>query len=98
LGSKEKIGKKFREIPKKPKFTPPSLMKATPTGFASNTNDTSLTSFSNDDDFSVMSLGQNEEVHVNYSTHPPEGKTTAVVAVMMGKPKDGYHCHRSNKH
>ncbi len=26
------------------------------------------------------------------------GKTTAVIAVMRGKPKDGYHCRRSNKH
>jgi hypothetical protein len=26
------------------------------------------------------------------------GKTTAVIAVMRAKPKDGYHCHCSNKH
>jgi hypothetical protein len=35
---------------------------------------------------------------VNYSTHPPEGKITAAVAVMRGKSKDGYHRHHSNKH
>jgi hypothetical protein len=35
---------------------------------------------------------------MNHSTYLPEGKTTAVVAAMMGKPKDGYHCHPSNKH
>jgi hypothetical protein len=29
---------------------------------------------------------------------PPEGKTTAIIAVMWGKPKDSHHCHRSNKH
>ncbi len=29
---------------------------------------------------------------------PPEGKTTAIIAVMRGKPKDGHHFHRSNKH
>ncbi len=29
---------------------------------------------------------------------PPEGKTTAVVAVMRGNQKHGYHRHRSNKH
>jgi hypothetical protein len=29
---------------------------------------------------------------------PPEGKTTAIVAVMRGKPKEGYHHHGSNKH
>jgi hypothetical protein len=49
-----------------------------------------------------MSSSQNEGLHVNYSTHtnkdPPEGKTTAVIVVMKGKPKDGYHCHRTNKH
>jgi hypothetical protein len=29
---------------------------------------------------------------------PPEGKTTAIVAVMRGRPKHGHHCQRSNKH
>jgi hypothetical protein len=29
---------------------------------------------------------------------PSEGKNTAVIAVMRGKPKDDYHRHRSNKH
>ncbi len=29
---------------------------------------------------------------------PPEGKTTAIVAVMRGRPKYGYHRQRSNKH
>jgi hypothetical protein len=41
-------------------------------------------------------------LHVNYSVPtnkgPPEGKTTEVIAVIRGKPKDGYRCHRSNKH
>ncbi len=30
--------------------------------------------------------------------NPSEGKTTATLAVMRGKPKEGYHRHRSNKH
>jgi hypothetical protein len=30
--------------------------------------------------------------------YPPEGKNTAIVAVMRGKPKYGHHCHRSKKH
>jgi hypothetical protein len=30
--------------------------------------------------------------------NPPERKSTAIVAVMRGKPKEGYHCHSSNKH
>jgi hypothetical protein len=29
---------------------------------------------------------------------PPEGKTTAIVAVMRGRPKPGHHRQRSNKH
>ena len=29
---------------------------------------------------------------------PPEGKTTAIVAVMRGRPKHGHHRQRSNKH
>jgi hypothetical protein len=29
---------------------------------------------------------------------PPEGRTTAIVAVMRGRPKHGHHSQRSNKH
>jgi hypothetical protein len=29
---------------------------------------------------------------------PPQGKTTAIIAMMRGKPKQGHHRHRSNKH
>jgi hypothetical protein len=29
---------------------------------------------------------------------PPEGRTTAIVAVMRGRPKHGHHHQRSNKH
>jgi hypothetical protein len=29
---------------------------------------------------------------------PPEGKTTAIIAVMRGRPKLGHHCKCSNKH
>jgi hypothetical protein len=29
---------------------------------------------------------------------PPEGRTTAIVAVMRGRPKPGHHRQRSNKH
>jgi hypothetical protein len=32
------------------------------------------------------------------SKDPPEGRTTAIVAVMKGRPKHGHHCQRSNKH
>jgi hypothetical protein len=50
----------------------------------------------------LTSSSQNEEVHDNYDTpttkDPPEGKITAVIAMMSGKPKDGCHRHRSIKH
>jgi hypothetical protein len=59
-------------------------------------------SFSNAGDVMLTSSSQNKEVHNNYSTpttkDPPEGKTTAVIAVMRGKPKEGCHRHHSNKH
>jgi hypothetical protein len=29
---------------------------------------------------------------------PPEGRTTAIVAVMRGRPKQGHHRQHSNKH
>ncbi len=62
----------------------------------------SMTSVSDGDDVMMMSSTQNKSKKANNSTpvkgNPPEGKTTAVVAVMRGNPKHGYHRHRSNKH
>jgi hypothetical protein len=50
----------------------------------------------------VTSSTESKEIHVNNSTpennNPPEGKTTAIVAVIRGNPKEGYHRHSSNKH
>jgi hypothetical protein len=50
----------------------------------------------------TTSSTQNKSNKTNYSTpvkrNPPEGKTTAVVAVMRVNSKHGYHRHRSNKH
>ncbi len=61
-----------------------------------------MTPVSNGDDISMTSSTQNKSKKANYSTlvkgNPPEGKTTAVVAVMRGNSKHGYHRHRSNKH
>ncbi len=58
--------------------------------------------FSNADDLMVTSPSKSEDVHVSHSTptasNPSEGRTTAVIAVMRGNPKDGYTCQRSNKH
>jgi hypothetical protein len=90
------------ETSKKTKFTPPSPIKATPNDITSDKKDLSVTSVSNGDDVSMMSSTQNESKKANHSTlvkgNPPEGKTTAVVAVMRGKSKHGYHRHRSKKH
>jgi hypothetical protein len=61
-----------------------------------------MTSVSNDNDLMTRSLTQNKSKKANYSTqvkgNPPEGKTTAVVAVIRGNSKHGYHCQRSTKH
>jgi hypothetical protein len=97
-----KIAINLGETVKKTKFIHPSPTKATPTLIASNQNDVSPTSFSNAGDIMMTSSSQNKEIHVNYSTptnkDPPEDKTMAVIAVMRGKPKDGYHRCCSNKH
>jgi hypothetical protein len=102
LGSIGKIVINLGETCKKTKFTPPSPIKATTKVVTSNRNDLGLTSVSNDDDVDMTSSTQNEEIQVNYSTpaniNPPEGETTAVVAVMRGNLKHGYHPHSSNKH
>jgi hypothetical protein len=50
----------------------------------------------------MTSSSQIEGIHFNYSTpmnkDSLEGKTTAVIAVMRGKSKDGCHRCHSNKH
>jgi hypothetical protein len=93
---------KLKETIKKTKFTPPSWINATPNVIASNHKDVCLTSVSNAGDVMMMASNQKKGLQLNYRTptnkDPPEGKTTAVVAVMWGKPKDGYHHHHSNKH
>jgi hypothetical protein len=53
-----------------------------------------MTSVSDGDDVSMTPSTQNKSNKVNYCIlvkgNPPEGKTTAVVAVMRGKSK---HCY-----
>ncbi len=96
--STRKIETKLGETIKKTKFTPPSPIKAAPTTIASNPDDVSTTSVSNTADAMMTSSSQNKEIHSNHSIlpkkDPPERKTTTV----RGKPKDGCHCHSSNKH
>jgi hypothetical protein len=102
LGSNRELGLKLGETIKRSKFTPPSLIKATPTEIISNHDDFYPTSFSNADDAALTSSSQSKDVHDNYSIpttlNPPEGKTTAVIAVMRGNHKDDYTCQRSHKH
>jgi hypothetical protein len=102
LSSTRKVEVNLGETIKKTKFSPPSPTKTTPTLIPSNPEDVCPTSFSNAGDIILMSSSQDKEICVNYSTlpnkDPPEGKTTAVIAVMKGNPKDGYHRHCSNKH
>ncbi len=77
-------------------------MKATPTTIASNSNDISTASVSKARDVMMMSSSQKEGIHKKKITlpnkDPPEGKTTAIVAVMRGRPKHSHHCQRSSKH
>jgi hypothetical protein len=66
-------------------------MKATPTTIASNSNDVSTASVSNAGDVMMTSSSQKEELLNNDSIlpnkDPPEGKTTAIIAVTRGKPQ-----------
>ncbi len=54
--------------------------------------------------YSIWSLSGAPKIHlycteyIRPTTIPPEGKTTAVIGVMRGNPKDGYTCLCSNKH
>ncbi len=93
---------KLRETVKNASYTPPSPMKATPNSVASNSNDVSTTSFSKAVDVMMTSSDQKGKLLKKNSgtpnKDPPEGKTTAIVAVMRGRPKHSHHRQRSNKH
>jgi hypothetical protein len=77
-------------------------MKATPTSIASNFNDVSIASVSKAGDVMMMSSDQKGKLFMKMNftpnKHPPEGKTTAIVSVMRGRPKHGHHRQCSNKH
>jgi hypothetical protein len=84
-------------------FTPPSPIKATPTStIASNSNDASTTLVSKTGDVMMTSSSKTKRILKKKSTllnkDPPEGKTTAVAAVMRGRPRLSHHCQGSNKH
>ncbi len=83
-------------------FTPPSPIKATPTTIASNTNGNSTTSVSKAGDVMMTSSSKTKGILKKKSTllnkDPPEGKTTAIAAVMRGRPRLSHHRQSSNKH
>jgi hypothetical protein len=83
-------------------FTPPSPMKATLTTIARNFDDVITASVSNAGDIMMTSSSQKEEILNTNSLLPnkylPEGKTTAIVAVMRGRPKHSHKPQCSNKH
>jgi hypothetical protein len=76
-------------------------MKATHTTIASNSNDISTTLVSQAGDVMMTSSSQKERILKKNSIlpkkDPSEGKTTAIVAVMRGRPKHGHHRQCSNK-
>ncbi len=90
------------ETVKNTSYTPPSLMIATPTSTASNSNEISTESVSKAGDDMMTSSDQKGKLHkknsVTPNKDPPEGKTTTIVAVMRGRPKHSHHCQCSNKH
>jgi hypothetical protein len=80
-------------------YTPPSPMKATPTSIASNSNDVSTAPVSKVGDVMMRSSDQKGKLlkkkNVTPNKDPTEGKTTAIVAVMRGRPKHSHHRQHS---
>ena len=66
-------------------------MKATPASIASNSDDVSSASVSEAGDVMMMSSSQKGKIlkknNIIPNKDPPEGRTTAIVAVMRGRPK-----------
>jgi hypothetical protein len=77
-------------------------MKATPTSIASDSNDIRTASVSKAGDVMMTSSDQKGKLlkkkNVTPNKDPPEGKTTAIVAVMRGRPKHSHYRQHSNKH
>jgi hypothetical protein len=77
-------------------------MKATPTIIARDSNDVSTASVNEAGDVMMTSSDQKGKLLKKNSftpnKDPPEGKTTAIVAVMRGRPKHSHHPQCSNKH
>ncbi len=93
---------KLGETVKTTSYTPPRPIKATPTMIASNSNDVSTASVSKAGDVMMTSSDQMGKLLKKKNVTPnkaqPEGKTSAIVAVMRGRPKHSHHRQHSNKH
>jgi hypothetical protein len=100
-GSTRKVIKLGKTV-KNTSYTPPSPIKATHTSIASDSNDVSTASVSKAGDVMMTSSDQTGKLlkkkNVTPNKDPPEGKTTAIVAVMRGRLKHSHHRQRSNKH
>jgi hypothetical protein len=83
-------------------YSPPSPIEATPISIASDSDDVSIASVSKAGDVMMTSSSQKGKILKKTSIipnkDPPEGRTTAIVAVMRGRPKHGHHHQCSNKH
>jgi hypothetical protein len=77
-------------------------MTATPTTIPSKSNDLSTVSVSKAGDVMMTSSSKKEKIlkknSILSNKDPPEGRTTAIIAVMRGKPRNGHHRQWSNKH
>jgi hypothetical protein len=77
-------------------------MKATPITIASKSNDASTASVSKAGDVMITLSSKKEKILKKNSIlpnkDPSNGKTTAIVAVTRGKPRNGHHRQCSNKH
>ncbi len=101
MGSTKKVIK-IGETITNMSYTPPSPINATPTSIASNSDDVSTGSVSKAGDVMMTSSSQKGKLlkknSITPNKDPPEGRTTAIVAVMRGRPKQSHHRQHSNKH
>ncbi len=101
MGSTRKLVK-FSKTVVQTSFTPPSPIKANPTTIASDSYDASTMSVSKAGDVMMTSSSKTKGMLRKKSTllnkDPPEGKTTAVAAVMRGRPRLSHHRQDTNKH
>jgi hypothetical protein len=101
LGSTRKLVK-MGETVTNMSYTPPSLIKATPNSIARDSDNVSTASVSKVSDVMMTSSSQKGKIlkknSIPPNKDPPEGRTTAIVAVMRGRPKHGHHRQCSNKH